>query len=96
MTSYERIILKGVPFLMDSARNIYTYEIGPTVPIQIGTVDKDNKLILADDWESRVGTRLSEWRTALTPTERSKIREQYKPAKQGRARKNTRKPTTTA
>ena len=96
MTTYERVILKGIPFLMDSTRHIYTYEIGPTVPIQIGTLDKDRNLVLFSEWESRVAERVTTWRSAVTPTERGKIREQFKPVKQSRARKNNRKPTTTA
>lgn len=96
MSSYERIILKGIPFLMDSSRRIYTYEIWTTEPIVIGTMGDDRNLILNDDWKSSTAARIESWRAEITPTERGKIREQYKPPKQSRSRKNIRKPPTTA
>ena len=97
MSKYEHIVLKGVPFLMDSARILYTYEpIGSKEPIAIGTAGIDGILIPYDNWESRVTDRITEWRTGLSPIERGKIRAQYKPPKQSRARKATGKSIATA
>jgi hypothetical protein len=97
MSKYEHIVLKGVPFLMDSARILYTYEpIGSKEPIAIGVADTDGIPTFYENWESCITERLSEWRTGLVPTERGKIRAQYKHPKQSRARKTTGKSIATA
>lgn len=44
MAKYEHIVLKGVPFLIDESRTVYTYDMlsaGGTSPIAIGTMGTD-------------------------------------------------------
>jgi hypothetical protein len=93
MAKYEHIILKGVPFLIDESRTIYTYEISGMEPIAIGTLPGGDitKFTLFPDWETRTKERIDKWRTDILPTERASLREAYKPPKQSRARK-ARKP----
>jgi hypothetical protein len=99
MAKYEHIILKGIPFIIDESRAVYTYDTlgtGGAGPIAIGTVGTDrSSLTLLPDWESRTAERVATWRASLAPTERGKIRAQFKPPKQSRARKNTGKSSST-
>lgn len=100
MAKYEHINIKGIPFLVDEARVVYTYEslrIGETPPIPIGTYDiVTQQLTFYPDWQERTAERISAWRASLAPTERGKIRELYKPPKQSRSRKSTGKSKSTA
>lgn len=99
MAKYEHIVLKGVPFLIDESRTVYTYDMlgaGGTSPIAIGTMGTDrSSLTLFSDWQSRTTERVGTWRASLIPTERGKIRAQFKPPKQSRSRKTTGKSTVT-
>jgi hypothetical protein len=99
MAKYEHIVLKGVPFLIDESRTIYTYDTlgaGGAIPIAIGTMGTDkSSLTFFTDWESRTVERVGAWRTSLVPTERGKLRAQFKPPKQSRARKTVGKSTAT-
>ena len=99
MAKYEHVVLKGIPFLTDESRTVYTYDTlgaGGASPIAIGTMGTDrSSLTLFPDWQSRTTERVGMWRASLVPTERGKIRAQFKPPKQSRARKATGKSTTT-
>jgi hypothetical protein len=99
MAKYEHVVLKGIPFLVDESRTIYTYDTigaGGASPIAIGTMGADrSSLTLFPDWESCTSERINTWRESLVPTERGKIRAQFKPPKQSRARKTAGKSTNT-
>lgn len=99
MAKYEHVVLKGVPFLVDESRVVYTYDslgAGGGEPIAIGTMGTDRiSLALNSDWESRTRERVAAWRASLAPTERGKIRAQFKPPKQSRTRKTVGKSTAT-
>lgn len=100
MAKYEHVVLKGIPFLADESRTVYTYDTlgssGGGEPIAIGTMGTDrSSLTLFPDWQSRTTERVGAWRASLVPTERGKIRAQFKPPKQSRARKATGKSTAT-
>ena len=100
MVKYEHIILKGIPFLVDESRTVYTYDTlgaGGAIPIAIGTMGTDrSSLTFLSDWQSLTTERITDWRASLVPTERGKIRAQFKPPKQSRARKTVGKPATTS
>lgn len=90
MTKYEQIFLNGIPFLLDAVGTVFIYTVGKDESIAIGSYNRDSKCFtMSDDWEARVNPLLNSWRAHLTPTERGKVRETYKPAKQGRSRKTT-------
>ena len=101
MSEYEHIILNGIPYFKEKdnkSNTIYTFDQYNT-PIAIGTcigTGAESRVELYSDWRERVKDNLYKFRTALTASERDKIRETLiKPTKQRKTPRNSRKSTRT-
>lgn len=96
MTSYEYIIVRGIPYykkLDGDITRILTFEQTGT-PVDIGSYDKESDcVVFASDWKERVASNLSKFRDSLVPVQRDKLRENIKkPTKQRKTPRNSRKP----
>jgi hypothetical protein len=99
MSSYEYIIVRGIPYYKKSDGDItrlLTFEQNGT-PVDIGTYEKESDSVnFLTDWKERVASNLTKFREGLSPVQRDKLRENIKkPTKQRKTPRNSRKTTRT-
>jgi hypothetical protein len=58
---YQRVIVNGIPVLIDSERNYYYFETSPTEPIRIGSEATG----ISADFPQLLATRLAAYRNAV-------------------------------
>lgn len=97
MSSYEYIVVRGVPYykkLDGDITRILTFDQYRT-PIEIGSYDKESDSVaFLSDWRERVRENLSMFREGLSAVQRDKLRENIKkPTKQRKTPRNPRKST---
>jgi len=86
MTTYEQLVINGVPFLHSNGK-LYYYELSPSEPIEIGTL-VTGSLQLHDDWNKRIQPRVDAWRDTVVASERGKTVRAPKQSKPKRSPKS--------
>ena len=87
MTTYEQLVINGVPFLHSNGK-LYYYELSPSEPVEIGAVI-GGSLQLSAGWAERIQPRVDAWRATVAPSERGKTVRAPKQSKPKRSPKST-------
>lgn len=89
MSTYEQLVLHGIPFLHSNGV-LYYYELPSATaqePIRVGTL-VGGRVNLDADWLERVQPRVDAWRATLNPSERGKASRAPKQSKPKRSPKS--------
>ena len=86
MSTYEQLVINGVPFLHSNGK-LYYYELSPSEPIEIGAL-LSGSLQLSADWQERIQPRVDAWRATVAPSERGKTVRAPKQSKPKRSPKS--------
>jgi hypothetical protein len=86
MSTYEQLVINGVPFLHSNGK-LYYYELTPSEPVEIGTL-VNGALQLSAGWAERIQPRVDAWRGTVAPSERGKTVRAPKQSKPKRSPKS--------
>jgi len=90
MSKLDLVFLNGIPYLVGTDGNVYTYEVGPEQPVHIGTWNRTSgEFNLHADWRDNCKKHYAEWHRELSTIERGKVRATFKAPKSSKSRKNT-------
>ena len=87
MTTYEQLVINGVPFLHSNGKLYYYELLASAEPVEIGAVN-GGALQLSTGWAERIQPRVDAWRESLAPSERGKTVRAPKPSKPKRSPKS--------
>ena len=87
MTTYEQLVINGVPFLHSNGKLYYYELLASAEPVEIGAVNS-GALQLNAGWAERIQPRVDAWRESLAPSERGKTVRAPKPSKPKRSPKS--------
>jgi hypothetical protein len=87
MTTYEQLVINGVPFLHSNGKLYYYELLASAEPVEIGVVNS-GALQLSTGWAERIQPRVDAWRESLAPSERGKTVRAPKPSKPKRSPKS--------
>ena len=87
MTTYEQLVINGVPFLHSNGKLYYYELLASAEPVEIGAVNS-GALQLSAGWAERIQPRVDAWRESLAPSERGKTVRAPKPSKPKRSPKS--------
>jgi hypothetical protein len=67
----QKVVVRGLPFLVDKFNNLYNFELDKKNVIQIGSYSPDTEsYILKENWHTLYSEKLSNYRTNLKNRER--------------------------
>ena len=67
----QKVIVRGLPFLVDKFNNLYSFELDKKNVIQIGSYNSDSEsYILKENWRMLYSEKLCNYRTNLKNRDR--------------------------
>ena len=68
----QREVIDGIPYWCDKEKNLYYYDVNPTVSktILLGTKSAEGGAVLRADWQQQLASTLDKFRAEAAPRSR--------------------------